>query len=91
MTEFIIKKTFTVDVGEDAAGIYYAVVKSIPEQKDNTFRAHTIRVLMNEVSRVVRKRCAHLHRFPLPEKSPIITLEQDRYSHRIITPPNGAH
>lgn len=92
MQETSVKKTFVIEVGEDEHGLYYAIVKSVAEEKGRAVRAPNMRLLMTEVSKVVRKRSAHLHQFPLPDPSPIITLEQDRtYNPRIITPPNGSH
>ncbi len=91
MEEPNIKKTFIVDIGEDEGGLYYAIVKSMQEGKGRAIRAPNMRLLMKEVAKMVRQRTRHIHRFPLPEPSPIVTLEQDRYNSRIITPPNGAH
>ena len=87
-----IKKTFTIDIGEDGTGMCYAIVKSVQEKKGRSVSGYNMRMLMLGVSKLVRRRYNHLQRFPLPDPSPIITLEQDRtYNPRLITPPNGAH
>lgn len=89
--EIYAKKLFTIEIGENN-GIYYGVVRSVAETKQHTARALSMRLLMMELSHIIRKRWIHLRRFPVPEPSPIITLEQDRtYNPRLITPPNGSH
>ncbi len=84
-----IRKIFDIGIGE-ADGIYYALVYSLLDMKKTPYRSINLRILLGEVSKLVRRRNNYLHRFPLKEPSPIITLEQDRiYNPRIITPGNG--
>ena len=92
MEEIIAKKIFSIDIAEDAQGFCYGIIKSTGEAKGTACRKPNMKLLMSELGKRVRKRSAFLHKFPLKEPSPIITLEQDRsYNPRIITPPNGQH
>lgn len=70
-----MKKLFDIEIGcDEDKGIYRANVVSSAEGKGKTIEAVSLKLVMVEVSKVVRKRAVHLRKFPLPEPSRIIGI-----------------
>jgi len=82
-----LKRIFTIDIAEHAAG-YYGVITSVAEEKALIIKAPTIRLMLAEISKQVKRRRVHLRRFPAPEKKRIITLDETTWLKRVVTP-NG--
>lgn len=70
-----MKKLFDIEVGHDAEkGIYLANVVSTAEAKGKTIEGASLKFVLVEVSKVVRKRASLLRKFPPPEPNRIISI-----------------
>lgn len=70
-----MKKLFDVEIGHDEEkGFYRANVLSTAERKGKTIESVSLKLVMVEVSKVVRKRASLLRKFPPPEPSRIISI-----------------
>ena len=74
---------FAVTIGKFETGTWGAIIHSAAENVHNKFTAPTLKALMTEAYKRVRKRELLNKRFPPPEKSNIITLAES--PSRIIT------
>lgn len=70
-----MKKLFDIEVGHDEEkGIYRANLVSTAENKGKTIEGMSLKLVMIEVSKVVRKRASLLRKFPPTEPSRIIGI-----------------
>lgn len=76
---------FAITIAEMANGQFYAVIKSLEEQKARAIQAPSLKLLMTRIAKDVRKRHQLLQRFPTPRQSPILQPGQAQ----ILWTPNG--
>jgi len=88
LPELEVKRIFAIDIGETETGLI-AVVKSIVESKAAIIKAPNMRLMMAEISKIVKKRRSYLRRFPFTPSS-ILTIEENMAKPaRLILPSNG--
>lgn len=70
-----MKRLFMIEVGHDEEkGAYLANVVSTSENKGMSVQGVSIKGVMAEVGKRVRKQTLHMRKFPLPEPGKIIGL-----------------
>jgi len=69
------KPIFKIQIWQGAHDLG-AVVLSEEEGKATPLRAPTMKTLLDKINKAVKRRRSHLRRFPAPEPSLIVTLDQ---------------
>lgn len=70
-----MKRLFYVEIGYDEEkGTYLANVVSVAENKGKSVEAMSLKLVMVEVSKILRKRNTQIRKFPLPEPSRIVSI-----------------
>lgn len=83
-------KVYTIDIAESEHD-YLATIISYKENKGMSITAPSMRLMLAEINKQIKKRSNFLRRFPIPERRAVLTIEEALVKpSRLIIHPNGS-